>query len=129
MKITNSYTIYWGEKMNKIRYCREQKKMSQKYVAISVGVSAPMVSQWESGIKQPSKENLVKLANLFGVSTDFLLDHTIETNETTFTPDERQLILIYRQLNQTGRDLLISSAHSILAQEALRQDGSASSAK
>lgn len=115
--------------MNKIRYCREQKNMSQKYVAISVGVSAPMVSQWESGIKQPSKENLVKLANLFGVTTDFLLDHTIETNETTFTPDERQLILIYRQLNQTGRDLLISSAHSILAQEALRQDESASLAK
>lgn len=110
--------------MNKIRYCREQKKMSQKYVAVSVGVSAPMVSQWESGIKQPSKENIVKLANLFGVSTDFLLDHAVETDEAHFSSDERQLIFIYRQLNQDGKDLLIESAHSILAKEPLRQDGS-----
>lgn len=101
--------------------------MSQKYVAISVGVSAPMVSQWESGIKQPSKENLVKLANLFGVSTDFLLDHAVETDKMPFSPDERQLILIYRQLNKTGRDLLLSCAESYLAQAALRQDGPAAS--
>ena len=62
--------------MNKIRQCRELNHMSQKYVALSVGVSAPMVSQWESGIKKPSMENLVKLASLFGVTTDYLLDHS-----------------------------------------------------
>ena len=98
--------------------------MSQKYVALSVGVSAPMVSQWESGIKKPSKENLVKLANLFGVSTDYLLDHVGGESDQSFTVEERQLILVFRQLNRTGKNLLISSADSLLAQETLRQEGS-----
>lgn len=115
--------------MNKIRQCRELNHMSQKFVALSVGVSAPMVSQWESGIKKPSKENIVKLAKLFGVTTDYLLDYEPETHDTDFSAEEHQLILFFRQLNTTGRHLLLANAESYLAQAALRQEGSTLSAK
>lgn len=115
--------------MNKIRQCRELNHMSQKYVALSVGVSAPMVSQWESGIKKPSMENLVKLASLFGVTTDYLLDHSPATPAQDNSAEEHQLILIFRQLNQTGRNLLLASAESYLSQPALRQEGSVASGK
>ena len=115
--------------MNKIRQCRELNHMSQKYVALSVGVSAPMVSQWESGIKQPSKESIVKLARLFGVTTDYLLDHEPEIHGQEYSAEEHQLILIYRQLNTTGRNLLLASAESYLSEATLRQDGSAVSGK
>lgn len=110
--------------MNKIRYCREINKMSQKYVALSIGVSAPMVSQWESGIKKPSNENIVKLAELFGVTTDYLLDRDQADHGVTYTAEESQLILIFRQLNRTGKNLLIANADSLLAQPALREVGS-----
>ena len=113
--------------MNKIRYCREINKMSQKYVAVSIGVSAPMVSQWESGIKDPSRENIVKLADLFGVSTDYLLDHKTAEQDPSFTIEERQLILCFRQLNRAGKDLLLASADSFLSQATLREDASMSS--
>lgn len=113
--------------MNKIRQCRELNHMSQKFVAISVGVSAPMVSQWESGIKKPSKESIVKLAKLFGVTTDYLLDHEPEIPPADYSSEERQLILIFRQLNISGKTLLLESAESILAKPALRQEGSAAS--
>ena len=109
--------------MNKIRYCREINKMSQKYVALSVGVSTPMVSQWESGIKRPSNDNIVKLATLFGVTTDYLLDHKTAEDDPAYTVEERQLILVFRQLNRTGKNLLISSAETLLSQAPLRQDG------
>lgn len=59
--------------MNRYKECRLANNMSQKFVALSVGVSPPMVSQWESGVKEPSKETLLKLANLFNVTTDYLL--------------------------------------------------------
>ena len=114
--------------MNKIRYCREINKMSQKYVALSVGVSAPMVSQWESGIKMPSKQNIVKLAELFNVTTDYLLDHQPVEKDPAYTVEERQLIISFRQLNQSGRDFLIQQADFALSQAAFRQDGSISSA-
>lgn len=115
--------------MNKIRQCRELNHMSQKYVALSVGVSAPMVSQWESGIKKPSMENLVKLASLFGVTTDYLLDHSPAMPAQDNSAEEHQLILVFRQLNQTGRNLLLASAESYLSQPALRQEGSVASEK
>lgn len=59
--------------MNRYKECRLANNMSQKFVALSVGVSPPMVSQWESGVKEPSKETLLKLADLFNVTTDYLL--------------------------------------------------------
>lgn len=115
--------------MNKIRHCREINKMSQKFVALSVGVSAPMVSQWESGIKEPSKESIVKLADLFGVTTDYLLDHETSGKDLTLTAEERQLLLCFRQLNQDGKSLLLSAAETYLSRDPLRQEGSMSSEK
>ncbi|MBR2601851.1 MAG: helix-turn-helix transcriptional regulator [Clostridia bacterium] len=115
--------------MNKIRYCREYNGMSQKYVALSVGVSCPMVSQWESGKKDPSRENLVKLANLFGVTTDYLLDHETLSQSPAISMEEQQLINIYRQLNRAGKDLLISTADNFLSQASLREEGSISKAE
>lgn len=108
--------------MNKFRYCRIMKHLSQKAVASSIGVSCPMVSQWESGSKKPSKENLVKLADLFGVSTDYLLDHEFSEVNGRFTSEEQNLILRFRKLNRAGKDLLLSSADSFLSHAQLRKE-------
>ncbi|MBQ6960830.1 MAG: helix-turn-helix transcriptional regulator [Clostridia bacterium] len=59
--------------MNKLRECREKAKLSQKQVAFEVGVKPPTVSQWESGIKKPSRDNIVKLASIYGVTVDYLM--------------------------------------------------------
>ena len=55
---------------------RKKHGFSQKYVALTVNVAPSIVSRWESGAKFPSRENLVKLAELYGVSTDYLLGRT-----------------------------------------------------
>ena len=101
--------------------------MSQKFVALSVGVSAPMVSQWESGIKEPSKENIVKLADLFGVTTDYLLGHDSAESDSALTVDERQLLVSFRQLNETGKAFMLQQADFALNQSSFRQDTSISS--
>ena len=73
--------------MNRYKECRLAMNMSQKFVALSVGVSPPMVSQWESGIKEPSKETLLKLADLFRVSTDYLLGRNANKKEPIANSD------------------------------------------
>ena len=35
--------------MNRIKHCREKSNLSQKYVAVALGVAAPSVSNWERG--------------------------------------------------------------------------------
>ncbi|MBR3743469.1 MAG: helix-turn-helix transcriptional regulator [Clostridia bacterium] len=88
---------------------RNKHGYSQKYVALTVGVAPSIVSRWESGGKFPSRENLVKLAELYGVSVDYLLgisdDETPVTNEN-LSPDELRLIQDYRRLNQQGKEYI-----------------------
>lgn len=58
---------------NNIRAARIAAGFSQKQVALEVGVAPPTVSQWESGVKNPAGRNLQMMANLFGVSVDYLI--------------------------------------------------------
>ena len=62
--------------MNRFREVRESLKMSQKEVALTLGVSAPTVSEWEKGKKNPNTSNLKELARLYGVSIDYLLGNS-----------------------------------------------------
>ena len=52
---------------------RMHSKMTQEFVAESLGVSRQAVSKWESGASDPSTTNLMALAKLFGVSAEELL--------------------------------------------------------
>ena len=52
---------------------RIDSKMTQEFVAETLGVSRQAVSKWESGVSDPSATNLMALAKLFGVSAEDLL--------------------------------------------------------
>ena len=52
---------------------RVRCKMTQEFVAESLGVSRQAVSKWENGTSDPSTSNLFALAKLFGVSVEELL--------------------------------------------------------
>lgn len=58
--------------MTRLRQCREQAGLSQKEVAVSLGVKAPSVSNWESGRTSPSSKNLQMLAKLYHVNMEYL---------------------------------------------------------
>ena len=66
-----------------IKEHRTHCKMTQEFVAESIGVSRQAVSKWESGASDPSTSNLFAMAKLFGISAEELLkgvngpaDHT-----------------------------------------------------
>ena len=52
---------------------RTECKMTQEFVAESLGVSRQAVSKWESGKSAPSTTNLLALAELFGLAAEDLL--------------------------------------------------------
>ena len=57
----------------RFREAREKAGLSAAEVGRRIGVSQPAVTQWETGAKVPSVEMLCKLADLYCVSTDYLL--------------------------------------------------------
>jgi len=53
---------------------RTNCKMTQEFVAESLGVSRQAVSKWENGTADPSTSNLLALAKLYGISVEELLN-------------------------------------------------------
>ena len=56
-----------------LKHHREECKMTQEFVAESIGVSRQAVSKWENGTSDPSTSNLLALAKLYGVSVEEIL--------------------------------------------------------
>lgn len=61
---------------NKFRTARQLKKLKVIEAAELLEISQPTLSAWETGNKAPSVESLEKMADLYGVTTDFLLGRT-----------------------------------------------------
>lgn len=57
----------------RIRQLRIEWGINQKQLGDAVGVSKQSVSNWENGNIMPSIDLLIRLADFFGVSADYLL--------------------------------------------------------
>lgn len=52
---------------------RANTGLSRKQIAERIGVTESTIGLYESGNRQPSLENLMKLASIYKVTTDYLL--------------------------------------------------------
>ena len=69
--------VDFGHTLKKLR---TQAGLTQQQLAIQLGITKTVVSYYEQHTRTPSPEILVKLANIFHVSTDYLLG--IRHNQT-----------------------------------------------
>ena len=59
-----------------ITLLRKEKKLSQKQVAGDLGISQALLSHYEKGIRECGLEFLIKIADYYDVSCDYLLGRT-----------------------------------------------------
>lgn len=59
--------------MEKLRELRKEKGISLKELGIAMGVAESTMSLYENGKRQPDYETLLKLAEYFNVTVDYLL--------------------------------------------------------
>lgn len=97
-----------------------QKGTKPNPVAQEINISSGIITKWKNEGTLPSGENLVKLANYFDVSVDYLLGRTDEPaahkkkNElidliNQLTPEERQKLMNFY--------LLLKNEHTQSEQE------------
>lgn len=58
---------------NRITSLRKERGLSQKEVAMSLGVSQALLSHYEKGVRECGLDFVLKCAEYFGVTTDYLL--------------------------------------------------------
>lgn len=61
---------------NRIKQLRMENRFSQRELADKLEIAYSTMSQYESGERTPSDEMKIKMANLFDVSLDYLLERT-----------------------------------------------------
>ena len=57
----------------RLRQLRKDKHLTQAQVASRIGVTPSMVSSYETDIRLPSYDVLMRIADVFGVTVDYLL--------------------------------------------------------
>ena len=73
----------FGEKLQRLR---QRAGMSQDALAEKLGVSRQAVSRWERDETMPETDKVIALAELFGVTTDYLLRHQLEEPQREAPP-------------------------------------------
>lgn len=128
----------------RIKELRESRGLTQAQLGDIVGKTDKAVSTWENNAYKPRTTVIEELALYFNCSVDYLLGksdtrvddnlldivNTIPNNAleecgnvldaikklyAESTPDERELILIYRDLNDIGQTALIGTARGLAA--------------
>ncbi|MCM3754617.1 MULTISPECIES: helix-turn-helix domain-containing protein [Bacillus subtilis group] len=72
---------------------RKSKKLTQEEMAEKIGVHRGTYANYERGHRQPDYETLVKIADFFEVSTDYLLRGTDPKVQDKIFEDEAKRIL------------------------------------
>ena len=62
---------------NRLKDCRKKANKTQRDVAIALDMSDGGYQKYELGIREPNHENMIKIADYFGVSLDYLMGRDV----------------------------------------------------
>lgn len=96
--------------MSAINDLRKKSGLSQKEFADLFNVHQTAVSQWETEKTTPDKETLIKIANYFGVSIDYLLGNTEQKEKPLVNEDEELTEYLDELKNRPEMKMLFSLA-------------------
>lgn len=85
---------------NQIKILRKFNKFTQSELANHLNITQQAVAKWEKGVSEPDSASLIKLADLFGVTTDYLLGRDASASSSVPAPDslspaDRTLLAAY----------------------------------
>lgn len=101
--------------MEKLKELRKAKGISLKELGSIVGVAESTMSLYENGKRQPDYETLLKLAEFFGVTVDYLLRGS---NESECLPEE--LVILNRgarKMSPENRKKLLDMARIMFKED------------
>ncbi len=87
--------MVFGQMLKKLRINNE---LSQKTLADKIGVIQQSISAYENGTSDPSIDCLIKFAQFFNVTIDYLVGYSQAPSNHCFTEDQIELFKTYDSL-------------------------------
>lgn len=88
----------------KLKYLREQKGLSQYELAPLLGLKQSTYANYEIENTQPTIETLCKIADFYGVTLDYLCDHTTEMQQKIKYLDDKSKMILELSENLSNLD-------------------------
>lgn len=93
----------------KIQLLMMSRHMNKNDLSKAIGVSSGNLSDWSNGRSQPSVDKLIKIADYFDVSVDYLVGRNEQFPSPS--PDTFELIRLYEGLDREGKAVVLGSAY------------------
>lgn len=95
--------------LKNLKLLRERRGISQNTLALAIGVSQQSINKYENHNIEPDIETLVRIADYFDTSVDFVIGHSSIRNANSvdqgkFSESEQILIENYRTLNDKQKN-------------------------
>lgn len=104
----------------RLKDLREERKLSQLEVAKAIGGSQSNLAKWEKGTISPSADFIIKLADFFQVSADYLLGRAddfgyvnVQSSAPALTTQEQNLLKDFRKLVPEMQSYIEGIVHSL----------------
>lgn len=82
----------------RLKTLRKQVKLTQAQIAEKLNISQQAYASWERGVKKPTQDNLVKIAQILNVSIDYLVGNSDEN----LKEDELDNVELLFRMNSNG---------------------------
>ena len=104
----NTKGIMFTERLTKLRLARGWTK---KEFSVQIGKTQQTVGKWENGTNAPTFKDLVKLVELFGVTSDYLLGLSDSPSKYAYPPfndnKEEYVGEMFKQLDEGNQDVTV----------------------
>ncbi len=87
------------------------KGMTQKELASKLNIAASTVGNYIQNSREPDFETLKQIADQFGVSVDYLLEHP---SDNVNSVDEEHLLCVYRSMTSEQREMFMEQDKAIV---------------
>lgn len=87
----------------RLREIRKSKRLTQAQVAEGVNCSTPTYSRYENGKRQPPLDMILRLADFFGVSLDYLFGR-VPPDSSALSAYEVDMLTAFRRMPNSVQD-------------------------
>lgn len=95
---------------NRIKYLRNLNSITQEELGKKLNVGKTTIANYESGYSEPESEKISMLANIFNISTDYLLGKTIYKNSKEYESEVNLMLQKLKELPDNVRNRMLDIA-------------------
>lgn len=120
--------------LEKVNLLMQERKLNRHTLSEACGIPYTTIDGWfKKGYEGAKVSTLIKLADYFSVELDYLVRPSITDRNygrqiKNIDTEEKELLTIYRSMNDMGRSLMMNTAKTFAGNPDMRKEGQHASA-